>query len=76
MSFRNQITRAIENSWQIKRFAKKFWILSTDNFIFILHNNYFDWIENSIPLYIPQSMLVLYYNRKKCVFMFNGDFYA
>ncbi len=66
---KNQALRAIEIDWQIRRFSKKFWILSTVNFVFILHDNIKNFPlylprNNKFPLYLPQNMILLYYNRR------------
>ncbi len=65
MSFSKRALRAIEENWRVRRFSKKSWILGTTNFVFILHDNIKNWMKIGweVPLYLPQNMILLYYNR-------------
>lgn len=64
MSFRNRALSAIEHSWWLRRFSRNLWILNTTNFLFILHDSFFSWMGKTVLLYLPEEMIVLYYNRK------------
>ncbi len=64
MSFNDQALSAIKNNWWLRRFSRRFWILNTTNFIFILHDNIANWMGKAVPLYLPKEMILLYYNRR------------
>ena len=64
MSLKSQVEKVLSNTWFIRRFGKRYWILSTEDYLCVLNNDYREWMGDLKPLYLPQKYLYLHYNKK------------
>ena len=65
MTLKSQVERVKSNTWIIRRFGKNNCILSTEDYLCVLNNDYREWLGFPLkPLYLPQKYLYLHYNKK------------